>query len=123
MPLGVPLSWNICPIEPDGIGDMGFIDFMHSSKLFRLTLLFGSVNIEAKSLVSFLSFSCKAINSSSDKSGAALDVFTDDMLVLVIIEAAVVCSISDFFGLLNHFQYQLVIGPPSNYPKFLCLLL
>ena len=65
---------------------MGLLDFIHSSNLFLLTFPFGSVNdfpfgsvnIGAKSLVSFLSFSCNVTNSSSDKSGATLDVLTDD---------------------------------------------
>ena len=65
---------------------MGLLDFLYSPKLFLLTFAFGSVNVGAKSLVSFLIFSCMATNSSSDKSGAALDVLIEDSSVVVVIE-------------------------------------
>ena len=62
---------------------MGLLDFIHSSKLYSLTLSFGSVNVGAKSLFLFLSFSFKATNSSLDKSGAELEVLTDDKPMVV----------------------------------------
>ena len=67
---------------------MGSLDFTHPSKLFSLTFPFGSVNVGAILLLLFLSFSFKATNSSSDKSGAELEVLADDRPVVVMEEAA-----------------------------------
>ena len=83
---------------------MGLLDFIHSSNLFLLTFPFGSVNVGAKPLVSFLSCSCKAINSSADKSKAALDVFTDDRSVVVVMKAAAASSTSGLFWSIEPFS-------------------
>ena len=95
MPSGAHLSQNTCSMEPDGIGVIGLLDFIHSPKLFLLTFPFGCVNVGEKSLVSFLIFSFKATNSSSEKSGAALDSLTNNSAVVVAIEVTAACLTSE----------------------------